>query len=52
VKEILVMRFSAIGDILLTTPLLTALKAQYPRSEAHLSRQGAAQSVYLCLPAG
>lgn len=31
-KEILVMRFSAIGDILLTTPLLTALKAQYPEA--------------------
>ncbi|AFM12682.1 glycosyltransferase family 9 protein [Turneriella parva] len=29
-KEILVMRFSAIGDILLTTPVVAALKKQYP----------------------
>jgi len=30
VKEILVIRFSAIGDILLTTPVVAALKAHYP----------------------
>lgn len=31
-KEILVMRFSAIGDILLTTPVVAALKNQYPEA--------------------
>jgi len=31
-KRILVIRFSSIGDIILTTPVLTALKKRYPQA--------------------
>ncbi len=31
--KILVIRFSSIGDIILTTPVLTAIKTKYPNSE-------------------
>jgi ADP-heptose:LPS heptosyltransferase len=34
-KKILVIRFSSIGDIILTTPVLRSLKKQYPDSEIH-----------------
>lgn len=38
--EILVVRFSAIGDIVLTTPLLRALKARHPQARiTFLTRQ-------------
>ncbi len=32
VKQILVVRFSSLGDVVLTTPVLGALKAKFPRS--------------------
>jgi lipopolysaccharide heptosyltransferase II len=32
-RKILVIRFSAIGDVVLTTPLLRMLKSRYPESE-------------------
>jgi heptosyltransferase-2 len=35
-KKILVLRFSSIGDIVLTTPVLRCLKLQIPNSEIHL----------------
>lgn len=34
-KRILVIRFSSLGDIILTTPVLRALRKQYPRAEIH-----------------
>ncbi len=34
-KNILVIRLSAIGDILLTTPVVAALKARYPDARIH-----------------
>jgi ADP-heptose:LPS heptosyltransferase len=34
-KKILVIRFSSIGDIVLTTPVLRSLKKQYPDAEIH-----------------
>jgi len=34
-QKILVIRFSAIGDIILTTPVIRALKKQYPNAEIH-----------------
>jgi ADP-heptose:LPS heptosyltransferase len=33
--RILVIRFSSIGDIILTTPVLAALKARYPQASIH-----------------
>lgn len=35
VKRILVLRFSSIGDIVLTTPVLRCLKRKYPDAELH-----------------
>lgn len=34
-KKILVIRFSSLGDVILTTPLLKRLKRKYPESEIH-----------------
>jgi ADP-heptose:LPS heptosyltransferase len=34
-KKILIIRFSSIGDIVLTTPVVRCLKQQYPDSEIH-----------------
>ena len=35
-RKILVIRFSSIGDIVLTTPVIRALKKNYPDSEIHI----------------
>lgn len=35
IKKILVIRFSSLGDIILTTPLIKLLKASFPGSEIH-----------------
>src|SRR5690606_18064857 len=35
VKRILVLRFSSIGDIVLTTPVLRCLKRKYPDAAIH-----------------
>lgn len=35
VKKILVIRFSSLGDVLLTTPLLKSINENYPSSEVH-----------------
>ncbi len=35
IKRILVIRFSSIGDIILTTPLLRCLRNQFPHAEIH-----------------
>ncbi|HRG39215.1 MAG TPA: glycosyltransferase family 9 protein, partial [Bacteroidia bacterium] len=34
-KKILIIRFSSIGDIILTTPVLRCLKKQLPEAEIH-----------------
>ena len=34
-KKILIIRFSSIGDIVLTTSFLSTLKTQFPGSEVH-----------------
>jgi ADP-heptose:LPS heptosyltransferase len=34
-RKILIIRFSSIGDIVLTTPLLRCIKEQLPRAEVH-----------------
>jgi ADP-heptose:LPS heptosyltransferase len=33
--KILVIRFSSIGDVVLTTPIVRALKQQVPAAEIH-----------------
>lgn len=35
IKKILVIRFSSLGDVLLTTPLLKSIKEQFPAAEVH-----------------
>jgi heptosyltransferase-2 len=34
-KKILIIRFSSIGDIVLTTPVIRCLKTQLPEAEIH-----------------
>ncbi|MCX8478814.1 MAG: glycosyltransferase family 9 protein [Chitinophagales bacterium] len=36
-KKILVIRFSSIGDLVLTSPVYRCLKAKYPNAEVHLT---------------
>jgi len=36
-QKILCIRFSSIGDILLTTPIIRVLKAQFPNAEIHVA---------------
>ncbi|MEN9729706.1 MAG: hypothetical protein RLZ91_823 [Bacteroidota bacterium] len=36
-QKILCIRFSSIGDILLTTPIVRVLKAQFPQAEIHIA---------------
>jgi ADP-heptose:LPS heptosyltransferase len=36
-QKILCIRFSSIGDILLTTPIIRVLKAQFPHAEIHIA---------------
>lgn len=35
IKRILIIRFSSIGDIILTTPLVRCLRSQFPHAEIH-----------------
>ena len=35
--KILIIRFSSIGDIVLTTPVIRAIKQQVPNSEVHFA---------------
>lgn len=44
-KKILCIRFSSIGDIILTTPIVRALKSTYPQAEIHIVTK--AQNVQL-----
>ncbi len=49
--KILCLQLKRIGDLLLTTPILTALKDAYPNAEIHLAVDGAFASLFPCLPA-
>lgn len=35
IEKILIVRFSSLGDIILTTPVLETLRAKFPRSQIH-----------------
>ena len=35
--KFLILRFSSIGDIVLTTPVIRCLKQQYPDAEVHFA---------------
>jgi len=39
--KILVLRFSSIGDIVLTTPVLRAMHEQLPGAEVHVATKSA-----------
>lgn len=43
--KILIIRFSSIGDIVLTTPVVRCLKSQLPQAEIHYLTKGAFRSV-------
>lgn len=45
-KKILVIRFSSIGDIVLTTPVIRCLKRQLGDVEVHVLTKAAYQSIY------
>lgn len=40
-QKILCIRFSSIGDIILTTPIVRVLKAQFPHAEIHIATKAA-----------
>lgn len=50
VKKILVIRFSSIGDIILTSPVLRCLKKQDPGREIHVLTKSAYQDLFLHNP--
>lgn len=50
IKKILVLRFSSIGDIVLTTPVLRCLKTQKPDLEIHYATKIQYQSVLSANP--
>ena len=37
IMKVLITRFSSIGDIVLTTPIIRAVKTQMPKSELHFA---------------
>ena len=43
--KFLILRFSSIGDIVLTTPVIRCLKQQYPDAEVHYATKKAYQSL-------
>ncbi len=43
--KILILRFSSIGDIVLTTPVVRCLKQQYPQAEIHYLTKPAFKSI-------
>jgi len=47
VKKVLFIRFSSIGDIVLTTPLLRVLKQQRPETEIHYLTKKSFQAILL-----
>jgi ADP-heptose:LPS heptosyltransferase len=49
-KKILILRFSSIGDIVLTTPVIRALKRQLPQAEIHYATKPQYQAVVAANP--
>ena len=49
-KKILLIRFSSIGDIVLTTPVVRCLKRQLPEVEVHVLTKSAYRSLYSANP--
>ena len=49
-KKILLIRFSSIGDIVLTTPVVRCLKQQLPDVELHVLTKTAYRSIYVTNP--
>lgn len=49
-KKILLIRFSSIGDIVLTTPVIRCLRQQLPDLELHVLTKKAYQSIYATNP--
>jgi len=50
VQKILIIRFSSIGDIVLTTPVIRNLKTQLPDTEIHYCTKKAFQSILKANP--
>lgn len=49
-KKILLIRFSSIGDIVLTTPIVRCLKQQLPDLELHVLTKSSYRSIYVPNP--
>ena len=49
-KKILLIRFSSIGDIVLTTPIIRCIKQQLPDVELHVLTKTAYRSIYAANP--
>ena len=49
-KKILLIRFSSIGDIILTTPVIRCLKLQIPDIELHVLTKSSYQNLLSCNP--
>jgi len=46
IKKILIIRFSSMGDILLTTPVLAAIRREYKDSEIHFVVKNPLQKLF------
>ncbi len=49
-QKILILRFSSIGDIVLTTPVIRTLKAQLPEAEIHYATKAQFKSILSANP--
>ena len=49
-KKILLIRFSSIGDIVLTTPVVRCLRHQYPDAQLHVLTKSSYRSIYASNP--
>ena len=49
-KKILLIRFSSIGDIVLTTPVIRCIKQQLPDVELHVLTKSVYRSIYAASP--
>jgi heptosyltransferase-2 len=43
--KFLILRFSSIGDIVLTTPVIRCIKQQYPNAQVHFATKKSYQSL-------
>jgi ADP-heptose:LPS heptosyltransferase len=49
-RKVLVLRFSSIGDVVLTTPVVRALAHAYPYAEVHVATKAAFAPLWQCNP--